>query len=73
MCAASNRVLMVMQFAGFPHNHGDRVGEVVLVLANVMVICLQSQYQYLRVEFLGSLLYSGRFSSGSTKSQGHCT
>ena len=33
-CAASNRVLMVMQFAGFSRNHGDRVGEVVLVLAS---------------------------------------
>ena len=34
MSAASNRVLIAMQFAGFPHNHGDRVGEVVLVLAS---------------------------------------
>ena len=68
MSAASNRVLMVIQFAGFPHNYGDRVVEVVLVRAslqchgNLPVV----SSQYLRFEFLGSLPYPERFSSGSS-------
>lgn len=35
MSVASNRVLMVIQFAGFPHNYGDIFVEVVLVRASL--------------------------------------